>query len=484
MSKKAKEVVEAEPKFAQPWQGFLSMFAVIILAYVAYEWFFNPIWGWLTKMVQANAFVLYEYFSTAYPGTPYSSLAFVFALNNPQELALYPQGYLVNWAAYFILCIVWFISFAVLARPFTPSKSRIGKQPWAGLIILVLTMIIAFLTWYILIIVLKMTAIDVIMLGTIGFWIFPIWATLFSYWPFIPRRPGTHMVIRGAIFVTISWVVAWIIRYIAIGKIAPGSMQTVYSQEFLFANGYFGGLTNPLMVYGYSLTTITPTAPWDFVNSLFFALIVANTLWSVLAPWPNMTQPKRGLFTFILAIITGLILWGILFYAIAPSTTGIVLPTAIPGYITIYPVTYYNYANITALLTFPLVTLLFGQLTFAMWPWSRWGMKGHFTFVILAFIIGIILYYILMVNPGFAGALTSGNQISTASGMQSLALYFEVNGTLGGVTPALVWDAWVFLVAFEGVDASTSVSLMYTWTVTVVIFFLLAYEGFDHWPFK
>jgi hypothetical protein len=485
MSKKAKEVVEAAPKYTQPWQGFLSLSAIIVLAYATYWWFLNPVSGLLTKSVQANAYVLTQYFSTNYPA--YGSLGIVFALNNPSDIYLYPQGYLVNWASYFILAIVWFISIAVLARPFTPSKSRIGKQPWAGLIILVLSMVLAFIMWYILVIVLKWEAVDLITLGAIGFAVFPIWATLFGYWPFIPRRPQTHAIIRGTIFVVIAWIIAFIIRFIAVSRMATGSITTVYSQMFAVGGQYGLGL----FLYGIPLTAVAPTEPWDFVNSLFLSLITANILWSIIAPFPNMSQPKRGLITFIMSIITALIMWGILTMIVGPTATGEIVPTIYSSggvqLVTILPIPYIAHADVSAYLAFAVATLLFGQLTFAMWPWSRWGMKGHVSFVVLAFIIATILYYVMMVNPGYAAAFTGANQITSTSGIQTiwqetwyLGMVFNNSPTAWGI----MWNYAVSASYLEGINGAFGYNIMFAWTVIVLVFWLLIYEGFEHWPFK
>jgi len=490
MSKKAKEVVEAEPKFAQPWQGILVAGTVIMIAYVALQWFFNPVTGFLSKMVQANAFVLYNFFGsyTNANGFSLSSLGVIFALNNAQEMLLYPYGYIVNWVSYFILCIVWFITIAVLARPFTPSKSRIGKQPWAGLIVLILSMVLAFIMWYILAFVLKWQCYDIILLGTIGFAVFPIWATLFMYWPFIPRRPQTHAIIRGAVFTVIAWVITFLIRYIALARMQTGSPVTVYSQQY--ASSFSA---NALYLYTVPLTTITPTEPFDFVLSLFFAFIVGNTIMAIVAPFPNMKQPARGLLNWFLAIVIGFIIWGILAESpLAQTVTGVLVsyPSYVPGipYAVLLPVPVVEHANITAALAFPLAILLFGQLTFAMWPWSKWGIKGSVGFVILAFILGAIIYYIMMVNPGFAPSIMGTNAIPSASGLQ--AIYLNVwwaamlNLATPGVAMLLMYNYMILAIAFEGISTSVGNTMMFSWTVTILIFWLLAYEGFDHWPFK
>jgi len=493
MSKKAKEVVEAEPKFAQPWQGFLAMSAILAIAYVEYYWFFNPTSGFLTKMVQGNAYILFNWFNYAYPGT--ASLGIDFALNNPQLMDIYPQGYLVNYISYFVLAIVWFISIYLLSHPFAPLKSRLGKQPWHGLIILVLSMVFAFIQWEIMVIFLKWQAYDLIMLGAIGFAIFPIWALMFNYWPFIPHRPQTHFIIYGATFTAISWIVAFLIRFVAISKIAPGSIETVYSQ--MYAVGGQWGLG--LYVYGLPFTTIQPTEPWDFVASLFFALIVANIMWGIISPFPNMKQPQRGLVIFIIAIITAIVMWGILTLVVGPTNVPELVPTiytdGLPGllfmpYYTILWIPTVAHGNVLAFLTFPLITLLFGQFTFGLWPWSRWGIKGRVALVVLGLIIGTILYYIFMVNPGFATTFTGASQISSASGLQSIYLSFWATAlsATGAAFPALqqalLWNYTVFAVYFEGINTTVGYSLQYTWNTVVMVFWLLVYEGLENWPFK
>jgi len=495
MSKKAKEVVEAAPKFAQPWQGLLVFGTVILIAYLAFDWFFSPVTGFFTKMVQANAFVLYQFFNTytttQFPGT-LGTLGIIFALNNPQEMTLYPLGYILNWVSYFVLCIVWFITIAVLARPFTPPKSRIGKQPYLGLIFVVISMVVAFIMWYVLAIVLKWQAEDITLLGTIGFAVFPVWATLFMYWPFIPKRPQTHAIIRGAVFAVIAWVIAFLIRYIALAKMQTGSIVTVYSQ--MYASSLNG---NALFLMGIPLTTITPTEPWDFVASIFFAIIVGNTIMATIAPFPNMSQPKRGAINWIIAIIIGLIMWGILAETVAPTTVGVLVAypswtgvNSLP-YLGILPVPETVHANITAYLTFPLVILLFGSLTFTMWPWAKWGIKGNVAFVVFTFIIATIIYYVIMVNPGYAASITGANQIPSASGLQSLYLDTWLQGLQTSFIPGgapfaelIMWDYLVEAVAFEGVGVETGFNIMFAWLVTVVIFWLLIGEGFEHWPFK
>jgi hypothetical protein len=483
MSKKAKEVMEAAPKYKQPWQGFLSLSAILLISYVAYWWFLNPVSGFLTKMVQANAYVLFTYFQSAYS---FGSLAFIFALNNSAEMNIYPQGYLVNWVAYFVLGIVWFISIWMHSYSFTPSKRRIGKQPWAGLIVLILSLVLAFVMWEILIIVFKLMAYDVIMLGVIGFAVFPIWVNQFMYWPFIPKRPQTHPIIRGAIYTVISWVIAFIIYWIALGRMALGSLTTVYSQQ------YASSLAGGTFLYGVPLTIIQPTEPWDFVISLFFALIFGNTMMQLISPFQNMSQPKRGLINWGIGIIIALILWVILAVTVAPTSVAELVTTTysvlgVP-YLTLLPVPVTAHVNITLVLVPIIVVLLFGQLTFEMWPWKKWGIKGRIAFVIIAFIIGYIIFFV-MTTTGLAGALTGANQITAASGIQTYYLSFWLAGLQAQaisipLATDLMWNYSILAAYFEGSFAVVGNNILITWMGTTLIFYILIYEGFGHWPWK
>lgn len=449
MSKKAAAVAEAAPKFAQPWQGFLSFGVIFILAYVTLQWFIHPVWGIFTKLVLMNAFVADELLG---------SLGLILAINNPNYMTIYPLGYLVNWVSYFVFCIVWFVSIAFLARPFTPSTSKLRKQPWAGIIILALSMFFAFLTWLILGVVMKWQAYEMIVLGTAGFLIFPIWVTLFGYWPFIPKKMGAHPLVRGIVYSAISWFLAFLIRGIISMRMWSNALPVVGTQ-FL--------LGNPLM-------PLTPTEPYDFWVSMLLSIIVGSGIVSQLNLFPAMPQPKRGLVLFILAIVIGLIMWGIITLILGNSSQTILMSGATPVLIT-FP--YVNHGAVSAYLAFPLVTLLAGQLTFGMWPWTKYGNRAGLMLVIAAFIIGSIVYYIVMVSPlGLAGSITGANLVTAMSGLQTLYLHYLAVGAYQ--------TYWVFLLYFEGVAAFIGRATMFAWVLTVLIFYLLAYEGFEHWPWK
>jgi len=478
MSKKAKEVVEAAPKFAQPWQGFLSLSVVLILAYVTYEWFLNPISGFLTRMVTSNAFVATMILNSIYP--QFASFGIVASINNPNYIQIYPIGYLENWVSYFVFCIVWFVAIALLARPFTPATSRLRKQPWGGLLILVLSMIFAFITWEILAIVFHWKAVEMALLGTVGFLVFPIWVTLFAYWPFVPKRAGTHAMVRGAIYITLSWVLTFLLNWIIEGRIWSNSMATAGTQYQLL---------NPLL-------PLTPLEPYYLWISVLLSIIVANTLISQLNILPTTTQPLRGLASFIIGIILGLIIWGILTAVLGPSSQSVIL--TYPGpyaaaigntpFLLTFP--YVNHGAVAAYLAFPLVTLLFGNLTFAMWPWSRWTKNGNLMWVIFAFVVGTIVYVIMTANPGLAPTLTGANMINPVSGLQTLWLFQWSQGILAlqtanaFVAPYLIWAGTAYAIYFEGGTMTTGVSLLTSWMLTTLIFYLLAYEGFEHWPMK
>lgn len=490
MSKKAAAVVEAEPKFKQPWQGFLSFGTIFILAYVSLQWFFHPVWGIFTRMAQMNAAI--AFWASYLQGL--QKIALILSINNPNYTLVYPMGYIINWVSFFIFCIVWFITIGVLARSFTPSTSRLRKQPWQGIIIMALSMIFAFITWYILGVVMKWGALDMILLGTIGFAIFPIWATLFHYWPFA-TRPTMNVMVRGAIYAIISWVIVFLIRGIIVMLIWRNPIATV----------------NTMYMAGNPLVPLTPTEPYDIWGSVFFSIIFGSTIMSTLNLFPKLAQPKRGLVNFILAIVVGLILWGIIAIAIGNSYSSIIyeVPIGSANYPIVFTFPYVAHSNITAFLTFPLITLLAGQFTFNMWPWIKYGAKAPLMLVIAGFIIGTIVYYIIMVSPlHLASAITGANLLLGMGGTETLAtsyltmipfLYYWINVTVAGVNPAIVpllnavlyqtvkvlGTAYAsFLVYFEGSFAHAGYSIMYAWTVTVMIFYLLVYEAFDHWPWK
>jgi hypothetical protein len=198
-----------------------------------------------------------------------------------------------------------------------------------------------------------------------------------------------------------------------------------------------------------------------------------------------MTQPKRGIVNFMIAIIFGLILWGVLVALVAPSYSSIVYVTS-EGYPILLSYPYTNHAAVAAYLAFPLVTLLAGQFTFEMWPWSRWTKNGNLLFVILAYIIGTILFVVVMVTPGLATAITGADQFTAMSGLQTIYLQYwllalQTEGAFGNV---FVGFYMIFASVFEGQGVVLAQQIMFSWMLTVVIFYLLAIEGFEHWPFK
>ena len=456
----AKEVSEeagVAPKFKQPWEGFLSFITVFIIAYLTLQLFIHPVWGLATKMIRMNAFIASMLAMAA--GSP--ELGLLLSINSAVYMELYPLGYPVDWVPYFIFCIVWFVTIALLARPFTPSRI---KQPWAGIMVLALSMILAFITWYILAIVLHWKGYEMIILGTSGFLVFPIWVTLFNYWPFIPKKPDVHPVVRGAIYASISWALTFVIRGAVTYLLWSNPIGTAWAQYFL----------------GIPLLTLMPTEPYDFYNSLLFSIIVGAVIMSVVAPFPTMPQPKRGAVNLTLSILIGVALWGILTVILAPSSQTIMVSETVPYLFTFLCV---NHGNIVAYLAFPLVTLLAGQLTFGMWPWSRWGIKGNIALVAVSFLVGTGLFYIFMVNPGLAVPFTGANLLLPVSGLETLYMFYLGIGLMFGSTGA-IWNAMVYALYFGGMAELVGQSTLFSWMLTTLIFYLLAYEGFEHWPWR
>ena len=457
MTEVAGQEAEAAPKFKQPWEGFLSFFTIFILAYITLYIFIHPVWGLATKMVRMNAFIATMLGMTV--GAP--EMGLVLSLSNAMNMELYPLGYIVDWVPYFIFCIAWFVTIGLLARPFTPPRI---KQPWYGIIVMALSMILAFITWYILAIILHWKGYEMIILGTCAFLVFPLWASLFTYWPFIPKRPETHPVVRGAVYASISWVLAFVIRGIVTYLLWSNPVGTAWAQY----------------LFGVPMITLTPTEPYDFYNSLLLSIIVGGAIMGVVAPFPNMPQPKRGIVNLTLAVIIGVALWGILSAIIGPSWQTVLIPGEVPFLFTFLSM---NHGNIAAYVAFPLVTLLAGQLTFGMWPWSRWGIKGSIAFVVVSFLIGTGLFYIFLVNPALAIPFTGANLLLPVSGLETLYMFYLGIGLMFGSTGA-IWNAIVYALYFEGVAEFVGSALMFAWILTVLIFYLLAYEGFEHWPWR
>jgi len=115
----------------------------------------------------------------------------------------------------------------------------------------------------------------------------------------------------------------------------------------------------------------------------------------------------------------------------------------------------------------------------------RWTKNGNVLFVILAYLIGTILFVLFMVTPGFATSVTGANFIPSVSGLQTIYLQYWLDSLLTGGSVGVFVGSYVILASvFEGVAATVGQQIMFSWVLTVVIFYLLAYEGFEHWPFK
>jgi hypothetical protein len=488
MSKKAAEVVEAAPKFKQPWQGFLGVISIIVLSYITYQWFLNPIWGLATKMIQANIFIAYwmAYFFgiTLYPataGVPAVQLAFILSVNNPMFTQLYPLGYLVDWSSLFVFAIVWAISLVALIKPGTTSK-----QPWTGIYILVLSLILGFVTWFILGFKLQWTGEDMILLGVVGFLVLTSEAMIFNHWPFVEKRADVHPVFRGSALIAIGWIITFLVRGALVKLIWSNPIGTFWTQ-------YLGGnLAQPLF----------STYPWDFIISGVISIIFAMYIVSIHGPLSGMRHPTRGIINWIIGLIIGVIMWLIVAAIVARGQTQVLITNtsalAFNGVgVVPLPISWVlttsssNYNQVSLYLTFPFITLLFGQMVFQMWPWTRFGRWQNLIWVILAFIIGTIIYYIMIVNPGYAYTITGANLITSQSGMQSLYLwYLETYLTgIANLVPAafltpLIQNFMAYVIYFEGLAKTMETELMFAWLFFVQIFFIMIYEGFEHWPWK
>lgn len=510
MSKKAAAVAEAEPKFKQPWQGFLTFGTIIAIAYMILQWFIHPVWGLFSRFVRANAYISSQIMAgivlvnggTTAEAVEAGKVGLLLSLNNPNMMSAYPLGYMVDWVSFFVFGIVWWVAIAVLCRPFTPSKM---KQPWLGLMVLILTVIFAFATYYILGVVMHWKGQEMIMLGTAGFLIFPIWATLFHYWPFVPKRAAMNPWVRGAIYTIISWFITFILYWIINTLIWGNAMGTVATQYIM------GDQT---------LATWQPTQPYDRISTLLLCIIVGANIFgnAPVSFTAAMSQPKRGTINFILAIIFGIIVWLILSAILAPGYTTTLIdknwgPFTGPWLLTL-PTT--NHNNVTAYIVWPLLILLAGQLTFANWPYTRWGNKGPWILVILAFVLGSILYFLLIrLWTWIPAGITGANLVPAMSGLSTMwtseiGAWIENWALYHGFSPFLplfpagplqtifslvlahfqaamtgaVHEGLVYMMYFEGLGTSLGGTIFVAWTFVVVILGVLMYEAFDHWPWK
>jgi len=462
MSKKAAEVVEAAPKYKQPWQGFLVTLSILVASYAVYQWLLNPVWGLLTKMILGNVMVAFTMASTFVGTTLSQQLALVLAINNPMFQQFYPMGYLVDWSSLFIMAIVWAISLVVLIKPGTTSK-----QPWTGIYILILSVVLGFATWYILGFKLQWTGVDIILLGVCGFLVLASEAMIFGYWPFSGKREDTHPVGRGVTLIILGWILTFLLRWVLITRVwanPMGNFLTMY---------LWGNLDEPL----FSLY------PLDFMISGVIAVIFAMYIISIIGPFSSMSQPKRGIINFIIALFVGIIMW-IIVVAIAlnKGTTQTLIFDTVSAQWWVLTTPSTNFNLVSTYLTFPFITMLFGHYVFNSWPWTRFGRWSNLIWVIVAFIIGSILYYLIIVNPGYAYTITGANLITAMSGEQSLYLNFFYGVT--GVTGPNYQTFGAFLIYFEGLAKTMSTEIIFAWMFYVQIFFIMIFEGLEHWPWK
>ncbi|MEM2829143.1 MAG: hypothetical protein QXZ14_02700, partial [Candidatus Jordarchaeales archaeon] len=94
-----------------------------------------------------------------------------------------------------------------------------------------------------------------------------------------------------------------------------------------------------------------------------------------------------------------------------------------------------------------------------------------------------VLYYVFMVNPGLAVIFTGANLLLPVSGLETVYMFYLGLGLMFGSTGA-IWNALVYCLYFEGVAEFLGRATMFAWMLTVLIFFLLAYEAFEHWPWR
>ncbi|MEM2047355.1 MAG: hypothetical protein QXZ06_05700, partial [Candidatus Jordarchaeales archaeon] len=197
---------EEAGKFKQPWLGILSLLTIYSIAFIMYMVFLNPVGGILTRLVVMDAFVLHEILPALGVSVELAALlAPALALRGADTVILNPLGYPLDWMAVIVFGIVWFIVIAVLCMPF--QRKEPPKQPQSGLITAALSLILAFATFYVLG-AMGFKGYEMLLLGTCGFLVFPIWATQLDFWPIVPKKATMHPLVRGAMYTVISWIIA------------------------------------------------------------------------------------------------------------------------------------------------------------------------------------------------------------------------------------------------------------------------------------
>ncbi|MBS7288369.1 MAG: hypothetical protein KIH01_06390 [Candidatus Freyarchaeota archaeon] len=492
---------EEAGKFKQPWLGLLSLLTIYSVAFIMYIVFFNPIGGLLSRLVVMDAYVLHAVLPELGVGGELAALlAPALALRGATTVILNPLGYPLDWISVMVFGIVWFIVIGVLCRPFQVTAPP--KQPRTGLITAALSLILAFLTFYVLG-AMGFKGYEMLLLGTCGFLVFPIWATQLEYWPIVPKKATMHPLARGAIYTVISWIIAGILYWI-FNSLAWGG--ATFFEMYLPGGDLFTTLLQPLAPFNH----------YDHWISLLVAVIAGFSIVGLVRPYEGRAQPIKGILNIITGIIIGVILWLALTPIIgtAPHVFEYYLGTTtaiggLPAVDLVVPLTMSirSPANVTALLLCIVLAILIIELPFKMHWFEGKGLKGRILALIVAVIVGVIVFLVVLGTPSMAMALSLTGAVAGASGLQTLAYYawmgYAMLAEVVSTIPTLVLRYWlppgvpadmavpVLLMSgmstFMEVQASMqqlAVSCVLGWFVLGGIMWLLIYESFNHWPWK
>lgn len=485
-------------KFKQPWLGVLSLLTIYSIAFIMYAVLLNPIGGILTRLVVMDAYVLHEALPVLGVNEPLAALlAPALALRSAETVILNPLGYPLDWMAVIVFGIVWFIVIAVLCMPF--QRAAPPKQPVNGLITAALSLILAFVTFYVLGAV-GFKGYEMLLLGTCGFLVFPIWATQLDFWPIVPKKPTLHPIVRGAMYTVISWIIAGIL-YLIFNTLA-WSGATFY-EMYLPGHDLFTTLLQPLAPFNH----------YDQWLSLLVGVIAGFSIVGLIRPYDARKQPVKGLLNIITGIIIGVVLWLVLtpiigtaphvfayslgFTRSSPSVE-LVIPLTIPIRAP---------ANVTALLLCIILAILVIQHPFQMHWFAAKGLMGKILALVVAVVAGVIVFFVVLGMPSIAMSLSWAGVVAGASGLQALAYfawmgYSELASAVAGLpsstlemwlpagvapgmaVPVLLMSGMTPLLEVQAAMQHLAASCVLGWFVLGGILWLLIYESFMHWPWK
>ncbi|MBS7247259.1 MAG: hypothetical protein QXN15_10265 [Candidatus Jordarchaeales archaeon] len=467
--------MESEGKFKQPWRGVLSLLTIYGISYTAYAVFLNPTGGLLSRIVVGNAFLLRYLLEYAVSKELAALLAPVLALRSAEFVAFNPLGYPLDWMSVVVFGIVWFIAIAVLCAPL--QRTAPPKQPRTGLIVAALSLILAFATFWVLGSVFKMTGYEMLLLGTCGFLVFPVWATLFNYWPFVPKKPDMHPVARGAIYTALSWAIAAALYYVFNTLAWRGA---VFFDMYTLGHDLFTTLLRPLFPFNH----------YDKWMSLLVAVILGCNIVGLVNPFEKKSQPVRGVINLVIAAVIGVALWLVLTPILgkAPHVSTITIEAIVTVRIPLV-VTVSSPGNVTVYLLYVILSMLIIRHVFEMHWFAGKGTKGNVLAVASAFVAGTLLFFATTAITPVAVFLSGADAAMCASGLQ--AITYDTVITYIGYALGLRWyagpmllTAMSYMLEAQAAVQHLAVTLTFGWFVLASIMWLLIYLSFDHWPWK